>query len=226
MVTEKIGTATIINADCMDILRSLPDNAFDLAIADPPYGIKNFAGATSRLAKYGQLQTVNDMKPSAELLAELFRVSKAQIIWGYNHLSDMLPTTSEFLFWYKHQPVKTYAAGELAWTSYDKTAHCIDLPYFGNIGADAVRIHPTQKPVKLYEWILKQYARPGMKILDPFGGSMSLAVACIRGGYEITSIELDRTYYEKARLRLQEEAAQLSLFSPEETLYQESKLFE
>ena len=109
-------------------------------------------------------------------------VSKNQIIWGYNHLSDMLPTCKEFLFWFKHQPVASYADGELAWTSFTKTARCIDLPYIGSYNADKQRIHPTQKPVKLYAWILNNYAQPGMKILDTFGGSMSSMIACHRGG--------------------------------------------
>lgn len=119
------------NMDCMEYMRSLPDKAFDLAVVDPPYGIEKAVKATSRIAKYGQMQTVNDAKPCAEYFAELQRVSKEQIIWGYNHLSDMLPPTKEFIFWYKHQPVDTYSDGELAWTSGTKTAKCFDYAYFG-----------------------------------------------------------------------------------------------
>ena len=141
----------------MEYMKSIPDKYFDLAIVDPPYGIKKAFSATSRIAKYGQVQSVNDYKPDAAYFKELFRVSKNQIIWGYNHLSDMLPSCSEFIFWYKHQPVETYAAGELAWTSFGKTGKCFDFPYFGTYNADKHRIHPTQKPIKLYNWLIDKY---------------------------------------------------------------------
>lgn len=118
------------NIDCMDYMRTLPDSAFDLAVVDPPYGIGKAFHATSRIKKYGQMESVNDQKPNKEYFAQLFRVSKNQIIFGYNHLSDMLPPTKEFLFWYKHQPVDTYSDGELAWTSFKKTAKCFDFPFF------------------------------------------------------------------------------------------------
>lgn len=182
---EKIGNITLYNADCMEVMKTFADKEFDLAIVDPPYGTEKGFQATSRIAKYGQMESVNDWKPSPEYFKELFRVSKNQIVWGYNHLSDMLPTCKEFLFWFKHQPVVTYSDGELAWTSFTKTAKCIDLPYFGSLNADAIRIHPTQKPVKLYAWILNNYAKPGMKILDTFGGSMSSMIACHRGGMKL-----------------------------------------
>lgn len=119
------------NMDCMEYMRSLPDKAFDLAVVDPPYSINRFKnGETSRLRRYGQLNTVNDKKPTKEWFQELVRVSKNQIVFGYNHLCDILPPTSEFLFWYKHQPVDTYADGELAYTSFTKTARCFDYPFF------------------------------------------------------------------------------------------------
>lgn len=209
---DRIGNITLYNADCIDVMRGFPDNAFDLAIVDPPYGIDKAFTPSSRIAKYGQTTTVNDYKPDKDYFSELFRVSRNQIIWGYNHLSDMLPTCKEFIFWYKHQPVKSYADGELAWTSFGKTAKCVDLPYFGTVNADEFRIHPTQKPVKLYAWLLNTYANNGDKILDTFGGSMSSMIACYRGGYEAVCIELDENYYEKAKQRLQIEASQGRLF--------------
>ena len=119
------------NMDCMEYMRTLPDKFFDLAVVDPPYGIAKAFQATSRIAKYGQLRTVNDAKPTQAYFNELRRVSRNQIVWGYNHLSDMLPSTKEFIFWYKHQPVDTYADGELAYTSFEKTAKCFDYAYFG-----------------------------------------------------------------------------------------------
>lgn len=120
------------NMDCMTAMRQMKDNEFDLAVVDPPYGINRFKnGATTRLRKYGTFATVNDAVPNPEYFAELKRVSKNQIIWGYNHLSDLLSPCTHFIFWYKHQPVDTYADGELAWTSFDKTAKCFDYPYWG-----------------------------------------------------------------------------------------------
>ena len=209
---EKIGSITLYNADCMEVMREFGDKSFDLAIVDPPYGINNAFSTGSRIAKYGQLDTVNGLKPSPAFFDELFRVSANQIIWGYNHLSDMLPSCKEFLFWYKHQPVKTYSDGELAWTSFNGTAKCIDLPYFGTVNADKNRMHPTQKPVKLYAWLLNTYAKEGWKILDTHGGAMSSMIASYRGGYEATCIEIDPVYYAKARQRLLDETRQLRLF--------------
>ena len=136
------------NIDCMEFMRRVPSKYFDLAVVDPPYGIEKGFKETSRVRRYGQTKTANDDKPTAEYFTELFRVSKNQIIWGYNHLSDLLPPTKEFIFWYKRQPVDSYSDGELAWTSFNKTAKCFDHAYFGNVGADDVRIHPMQSRLR------------------------------------------------------------------------------
>ena len=201
------------NMDCMDGMKEFPDKYFDLAIVDPPYGIENAFNATSRISKYGDTKIVNDRKPNNLYFKELFRVSKNQVIWGYNHLSDMLPTTKEFIFWYKHNPVKTYSDGELAWTSYKKTAHCFDYPYFGNIGLDyGKRIHPTQKPVALYDWILSKYAKKGDKIIDTHVGSASSLIACRKNGFDYVGFELDEYYYNLAKKRLDNYSAQMNIF--------------
>lgn len=200
------------NMDCMEGMRQFPDQYFDLAIVDPPYGIEKAFNATSRIAKYGDVKIVNDSKPGGVYFRELFRVSKNQIVWGYNHLSDLLPTTKEFVFWYKHQPVETYSDGELAWTSFTKTAKCFDYPYFGGVNADKNRIHPTQKPIALYKWLLWKYAKPGNVILDTHVGSASSLIACAELGFRYVGFEIDSTYYKKARERLEQETAQLSLF--------------
>lgn len=201
------------NRDCMEAMRQMPDKAFDLAVVDPPYGIEKGFQATSRIAKYGQMDSVNDMKPSKEYFKELFRVSKNQIIWGYNHLSDMLPTTKEFIFWYKHQPVDSYSDGELAWTSFTKTAKVFDYPFFGGTGADKDgRIHPTQKPIALYTWIYKTYAKPGGKILDTHLGSGSSRIAAYDAGLDFVGYEIDKEYFDKQEERFAAHAAQVSLF--------------
>lgn len=200
------------NMDCMEYMRTLPDKTFDLAVVDPPYGIEEAFKPQSRIAKYGQLQTVNDEKPDEKWFMELCRVSKNQIVWGYNHLSDLLPPTKEFIFWYKHQPVDSYADGELAWTSYKKTAKCFDYAYFGGVHADECRIHPTQKPVALYAWIFARYAKPGDKILDTHLGSGSSRIAAYDAGLDFVGCEVDKNYYAAQEERFAAHTAQLSMF--------------
>lgn len=200
------------NMDCIEALRAAPDNHWDLAVVDPPYGIDKAFSPTSRITKYGQTKTVNDMKPGKEYFSQLFRVSKNQIIFGYNHLSDLLPSTKEFIFWYKHQPVDSYADGELAWTSFTKTAKCFDFPYFGSVNADENRIHPTQKPVALYRWIFQKYAKPGDSILDSHLGSGSSRLAAYDAGLDFTGYEIDNVYFAAQEERFAAHTAQQSLF--------------
>ena len=211
-------TSIVYNMDCMEAMREMPDKAFDLACIGPPYGVNRFLNnQPTRLNKYGSMQTANDLKPSKEFFAELFRVSKNQIIWGYNHLSDMLPSTKEFIFWYKHQPVDTYSDGELAWTSFDKTAKCFDYPFFGGTGADKDgRIHPTQKPVALYRWIFQRYAKPGDKILDTHLGSGSSRIAAYDAGLDFVGTEIDETYF-----NLQEERFKKHISQPRLEMFEQ-----
>ncbi len=201
------------NMDCMEAMREIPDKYFDLAVVDPPYGIEKGFKATSHIAKYGQMDTVNDQKPTGEYFKQLFRVSKNQIVFGYNHLSNMLPPTKEFLFWYKHQPVDTYSDGELAWTSYRKTAKCFDYPFFGGVNAEKDRIHPTQKPVALYTWIFSHYAKPGDKILDTHLGSGSSRIAANEMGLDFVGFEIDLDYFKAQEERYAAHIAQMSLFN-------------
>lgn len=203
----------VYNMDCMEAMRKMKDKEFDLAVVDPPYGINQFLNnQPTRLNKYGSVQIANDLKPTAEYFKQLFRVSKNQIIWGYNHLSDMLPATKEFIFWYKHQPVDTFSDGELAWTSFDKTAKCFDYPFFGSTGADKDgRIHPTQKPVALYSWIFNLYAKPGDKILDTHLGSGSSRIAAWEAGLDFVGYEIDKEYFDKQEERFKKHTAQMNL---------------
>lgn len=211
------GNVLMINADCMEVMKHIKDKEVDLSCVDPPYGIERFKDAQpTRLNRYGQVGTANDERPTPEYVAELKRVATNQIVWGYNHLADLLGATKEFVFWYKHQPVISYADGELAWTSFTRTARCFDYPFFGCTGREQNRIHPTQKPVALYKWLLKNYAKPGDKILDTHGGSGSICIACHDLGYDLTWMELDADYYEAACKRYKTHAAQTSLFDPAE----------
>lgn len=207
----------VYNRDCMMDLPKFPDKYFDLAVVDPPYAINRFKhGETSRLRKYGSLSSVNDERPTKEYFEQLFRVSKNQIVWGWNHLSDLLPPTTEFLFWYKHQPVDTYSDGEVAWTSFKKTAKCFDYPYFGGIGADEDgRYHPTQKPIALYRWIFSKYAKRGDKVLDTHLGSGSSRIAAYDAELNFVGYEIDKEYFSKEEERFARHSAQLNLFLAE-----------
>jgi site-specific DNA-methyltransferase (adenine-specific) len=196
----------------MEGMKQFPDKYFELAIVDPPYGIETRGNAQDRFRMGMQLNTVNDAKPNSEYFRELFRVSKNQIIWGYNHLSDMLPTCREFIFWYKHNPVVTFSDGELAWTSFQKTAVCFDYMYYGGTNTEKDKIHPTQKPIKLYEWLLTKYAKQGDKILDTHVGSASSLIACHNCGFDYIGFEIDKDYYEAACNRIEAHKRQISLF--------------
>lgn len=211
--SDKTDKLKIYNMDCMDLMKQYPDKFFDLVIADPPYGINGLkSNPTSRLAKYGQLKTVNEKTPTQEFFNEIKRVSKNQIVFGMNYFTEFLPPTKEFIFWYKHQPVRTYADGELIWTSFNGTAKCFDFAYYGSLNADKNRIHPTQKPIILYGWLLANYAKPDFKILDTHLGSGSSAIACHYFGAEFVGCELDEIYYKSAIKRIKKETSQLSLF--------------
>ena len=203
----------LYNMDCMEYMAGLEDNAFDLAIVDPPYGIETRGNAQDRFSGGMQLKTVNDNKPNKEYFSELFRVSENQIIWGYNWLSNMLPKCREFIFWYKSQPVITFADGELAWTSFQRTAKCLNLPFYeANQQNKGCKIHPTQKPVKLYDWLLKNYAKEGDKILDTHLGSGSSAIAAHYAGFNFVGCELDKDYFNLAQERFDNETRQVAMF--------------
>ena len=210
----------LYNMDCMQGMKEFPDGFFDLAISDPPYGITRFMRSDcaayktpSRLRKYGSMETVNRWIPTPEYFKELFRIAKHSIIWGYNHLSDMLPPCTEFICWYKHQPVENFSDAELAWTDFGKVARVIDLPYFGSINADPDgRIHPTQKPVKLYKLILQRYAKDGFRVLDTHAGSCSSLIACHDMGCDFVGFEINEEFYKKAIDRMEAHFAQLTFF--------------
>ena len=218
-------TSDVMNTDCLEYMRTLPDKAFQLAIADPPYGIETRGNAQDRFRRGQSLELVNDARPTAEWFNQLFRVSENQIIWGYNHLSDMLPSCREFVFWYKHNPVVTFADGELAWTSFQKTAKCFDSPYFGTNGVDAIKIHPTQKPVALYAWLLKNYAKPGDRIFDPMMGSQSSRIAAFKMGFDYVGCELDKEYFAKGCERFDRECRGLYRSDNGKT-YQQTSIFD
>lgn len=196
----------IYNQDCMEAMKEMSDNQFNLAIVDPPYGID--INSSGRLGHYGGKGKKWDKDtPSKQYFNEIERVSKNQIIWGGNYFN--LPPTRCFLIWDKQQPHNvSFASCEYAWTSFNLSAKTF---YMRPQNADNIRIHPTQKPVKLYEWLLMNYAKEGDTILDTHLGSGSIAIACHNLGYELTACELDKEYYEASLKRLSQHTAQLRL---------------
>ena len=196
----------ITNEDNMQLMARYEDNHFDLAIVDPPYGID--INKSGRLGHYGgKGKKWDNETPNKEYFKELQRVSKNQIIWGGNYFD--LPPTRCFLIWDKQQPEGvSFASCEYSWTSFDKSAKTF---YMRPQNADNIRIHPTQKPVKLYEWLLMNYAKEGDKILDTHLGSGSIALACHNLGYDLTACELDKEYYEAGLKRLEQHQSQLRI---------------
>ena len=214
-ITEKI---TITQEDNMELMARYPDNYFDLAIVDPPYGI----GANKMTLGNGKRKVFRgsedwDAKPpSQDYFLELFRVSKNQVIWGANHfIEQFCKNSSCWIFWDKGTGSNDFADGELAWASFSKTVRKYKHSW---VGANAKekneqdRIHPTQKPRQLYNWILDNYAKEGDKILDTHLGSGSIAIACHNRGFELTACELDKEYYDASIKRFKQQTAQQTLF--------------
>ena len=204
-----IGKATLYNPDCMEYMATLPDKAFDLAIVDPPYGIGEDGGkCRTRGSKKtnGEKRGWDNERPEREYFVELQRISSNQIIWGGNYFADLLPATRCWLYWQKDMG-GDFADGELAWTSFDKV-----LKQFKKRSETFDRIHPTQKPVKLYEWLLTNYAKPGQRILDTHLGSMSSVIASNNLGFEMVGCELDEDYYASGCERAKNALRQVRMF--------------
>lgn len=192
--------------DCMEYMRSLPDNAFDLAVVDPPYGIS--ITDSGRLKKYNaNKQRWDDKTPDKKYFDELFRVSKDQIIWGGNYFN--LSPTRCFLIWDKQQPEDvSFASCEFAWTSFDQSAKTF---YCSMLRDKDFRFHPTQKPVALYAWIFSRYAKPGDKILDTHLGSGSSRIAAYDAGLDFVGCEIDKDYFDAQEERFAAHSAQLRI---------------
>jgi len=205
-LTDKIE---ITNEDNMALMARYPDNYFDLAIVDPPYGIERFKRGGSIINKHGSEDRLwNNEKPTQEYWKELFRVSKFQIIWGANNFN--LPTSEYFIIWQKGNALEfSFAMVEQAWTNVKKPAKLFKHLHVQN---NEKRIHATQKPVKLYEWLLMNYGKDGDKILDTHLGSGSIAIACHNLGFELTACELDKDYYEAAIKRINNRINSKNLF--------------
>lgn len=225
MRVETIGDATLYLGDCMDFLAAQPDASFDLAIVDPPYGIgaSEMTMGSGKNKQYTKGKRWDNKAPDAAYFKELARVSKHQIIWGGNYFP--LPLTKCWIFWDKGiNGDCSFADGELAWASFDTVLRKADIRYKGFLGADAERIHPTQKPIRLYQWIFSNYAKPGQRVLDTHLGSGSSAIAANAFGCEFTGIELDPEYFDGACRRINQAHQQGQLFTSEQPKQEQAGL--
>ncbi len=224
--TDILGNIKLYNADNMKVMKTFKDKQFDLAIIDPPYGISidkqmsDNAGTQHGVAKAKKRKykaTNWDVSPPEnEYFKELFRVSKNQIIWGANHFISRIPYDSPcWIVWDKHTN-GYFADCELAWASFGYPVRKFSFVWNGmlqgNMKNKEERIHPTQKPVQLYKWLLQNYAKEGDTILDTHFGSLSIGIACHDMKFDLTAIELDKDYYEQAKQRLINHQLQLQLF--------------
>lgn len=207
------------NIDCMEYLATCEDNAFELAIVDPPYGIGE-SGLTnytrSKLARaknYKPFAGGDKNAPSEEYFTELERVSKNQIMWGANHYRAQ--NSSAWIVWDKLNGENDFADAELAYTSFQTAVRVFRFKWAGMLQGDMKnkeqRIHPTQKPVKLYEWLLMNYAKEGDRILDTHLGSGSIAIACHNLDFDLVGCELDTDYFNAAQKRLKAHQSQLRI---------------
>lgn len=196
----------------MEYMATCKDNAFDLAIVDPPYG-----GGQHFNFRYGVGDSVYENNaPSKFYFDELRRVSNNQIVWGGNYFTYALDVNRCWISWYKGQPIDSFSDFELAWTSFDKTSRAVKLESYGFNHSDKKNggavIHPTQKPIALYKWLLKNYAEPGQRILDTHLGSGSSAIAAHYLGFDFVGCEIDKEYYGAMMKRFKRETSQIAMF--------------
>lgn len=234
------GAIELHNADCMDVLRATPDRAYQIAIVDPPYfkdaSYRRFSGGETcrtRGVKRNQYPRIGEWSlPTPEYFTELMRVSERQIVWGINYFTEAAAaagfTPGGRVFWNKVNTKATFSDGEIAavsqitgvrmftfmWNGMLQGSEADGSVQEGNKKLNEKRIHPTQKPVQLYRWLLETFAKPGDRILDTHLGGGSIAIACHDRGHRFTGIEIDKTFYANAAKRIRENTLQLPLFTP------------
>ena len=210
----------LYNKDCIEALKDMVDNQYDLAIVDPPYGIKTinslFKNSTpknrNKKRKQKYIEKNWDIKPNKKYWEELFRITKNQIIFGANYFIENLYSTSGWVYWDKNTGFNSFSDGEIIFTSFNKGLRSYKINSKSGTNGGKDRIHPTQKPVKLYEWLLMNYAKEGDKILDTHLGSGSIAIACHNLGYDLDGFEIDKDYYNDALIRLKNHTSQIRLY--------------
>jgi len=213
---EKRGGINFFNCDNIEFMKTKPDNYYDLAIVDPPYGISvnmNMGKKKGKKARYKKKDWDKEI-PTPEYYAELFRVSKNQIVWGGNYMTEHLPPRMCWVCWDKGVPEGiSFSDFELAWTSFNIAAKKVKIPYCGSIGLKGKkRTHPTEKPIILYRWILKEFAKAGFKIIDTHGGSHTNAIACDMEGFDLDICEIDGNYFKSGLNAFDNYKMQTTLF--------------
>lgn len=201
------------NRDCLEAMREMDDNAFELAIVDPPYGIGNWVQVTGTVRRDVKPVTWNDSTPTEEYFTELRRVSVDQIIWGANYY-NCFSETGGAIIWDKQNPNPKFSNAEIASYSKHKRVAMVTIPYYGFVGEDK-NFHPCAKPIELYKWLLQNYAKPGDRILDTHLGSGSSRIACYDLGFDFVGYELDKDYFDAQEERFARHTAQERLFVPE-----------
>lgn len=217
------------NRDNMEAMRNTSDKFWDLAIVDPPYGIGQNWNKDRKSRFYGHKNDFNNTLPGQDYFNELFRVSKNQIVWGMNYYWNFLPTGNNIIFWDKGKDAFSQfgSAGELAWTSIKKYPLVkVDLMWNGCCVCEPKdkAFHPHQKPVSLYKWLLKHYAKPGDKIVDTHLGSGSSRIAALDMGFDFWGYELDRDYFFNQEKRFSEHIKKPELFSAKETYHNQLQI--
>ena len=216
MKFEQLGNIKLYNADCMEVMKTFKDKQFDLAIVDPPYenndaiGLKDNTGVKKQASKRTKYKVFENIAPTPEYWEELKRVSKNQIVWGGNYFG----LKGGVIAWNKNGTA--FGEGEIAICSTHNSVRFYEFTWNGmiqgNMKNKEIRLHPTQKPVQLYKWLLQNYAKEGDTILDTHFGSLSIGIACHDLKFDLTAIELDEDYYEMAKKRLINHQKQLTLF--------------
>jgi len=205
----------ITNEDNMELMARYADNYFELAIVDPPYGIdvtKMTLGNGKKKINRGASHW-DSATPTKKYFKELRRVSANQIVWGANYMTENLPPSMGWVYWDKGTGKNDFSDGELAYTSFNRALRAYKISWVGaNANNGTPRIHPTEKPIQLYEWLLMNYAKEGDKILDTHLGSGSIALACHNLNFDLTACELDKDYYNAAMKRLKQHQQQLTMF--------------
>lgn len=212
-----------INMDCLAAMKEMPDNAFDLAIVDPVYGdvtqggyMKNQATGVAKCRNYN-IALWDQEKTGSDYFRELLRVSKNQVVWGGNYFTVEIGKDSQcWIVWDKDRIADNYADFEIAWTSFNKASRIFKYRWNGMLQQDMknkeIRIHPTQKPVALYKWILANYAKPGDRILDTHLGSGSSRIAAYDLGFDFVGYEIDKEYFDKEEERFRQHTSQMNMF--------------
>lgn len=194
----------VYNIDCLEYMKGIPDKFFDLCIADPPYGINAAEMNMGNGNHIWKKKQWDKNVPNDNVFCEIFRVSKNTIIWGGNYFR--LPPSRGYIYWDKGYYGKmSFSDGELAWTSFNKPLRSIKIINSNSIINDGLKIHPTQKPIALYSWILDNYANGGGKIFDPFLGSGSSRIAAYKKGFDFYACELDKDYFDAQECRFRKE---------------------